>query len=233
MLGMKLLAIDTTEAACSAALYIDGAVDARHELAPRQHSALILPMMQGLLAEAGLSVSQLDGLAFARGPGSFTGVRIAAGVIQGVALGAGLPVVPVSSLLALAQRALREHDARHVLAAFDARMAEVYWLAAAADGEGHVVPLTEEVVLPPEQVTVPPGESWLGAGSGWSSYHDSLAAAAGPALAATLPQLTVAAHDVAVLGAIGLAAGQGVAAERALPVYLRDQVAAKPQRPVA
>lgn len=225
---MKLLAIDTTEAACSAALFIDGAIDGRYELAPRQHSALILPMMQALLADAGLAVAQLDGLAFARGPGSFTGVRIAAGVIQGVALGADLPVVPVSSLRALAQRALREHDAGHVLAAFDARMNEVYWLPAVAGANGLVEPLADEQVLAPGEVAVPAGDNWLGVGGGWAAYHDVLASGIGDALAGTVPDLTVHAHDVAVLGAAGLAAGAGVAAEQALPLYLRDQVAAKP-----
>jgi tRNA threonylcarbamoyladenosine biosynthesis protein TsaB len=229
---MKLLAIDTTETACSAALILDQAVTSRYEIAPRQHSALILPMMQALLAEAGLSLAQLDGLAFARGPGSFTGVRIAAGVIQGTALGADLPVVPVSSLQALAQRALREHDARHVLAAFDARMNEVYWLAGMADERGLISPLCDEQVLPPDQVSLPAGDNWLGVGSGWASYHDALAVPAGDALAGTLPALTVHAHDVALLGSAGLEAGQGVAAEWALPVYLRDQVAAKPRTPV-
>ena len=231
MPAMKLLAIDTTEAACSAALYMDGAVTARYQIAPREHSALILPMMEALLAEAGVGLAQLDGLAFARGPGSFTGVRIAAGVIQGVALGADLPVVPVSSLQALAQRALREHDARHVLAAFDARMNEVYWLAGVADAQGLVSPLSDEQVLAPEQVNLPTGDNWLGVGSGWGTYHDTLAAMAGNALAGTLPELTVHAWDVALLGAAGLEAGRGVAAELALPVYLRDQVAAKPKVP--
>jgi len=228
---MKLLAIDTTEAACSAALYLDGTVSARYEIAPRRHSALILPMLQQLLADAGLALAQLDGLAFARGPGSFTGVRIAAGVIQGVALGADLPVVPVSSLQALAQRALREHDARHVLAAFDARMNEVYWLAGVAGAQGLVSSLTDEQVLAPDQVILPAGDNWLGVGSGWGAYHDILAGLAGAALAGTLPELTVHAHDVALLGAAGLAVGQGVAAELALPVYLRDQVAVKAKVP--
>jgi tRNA threonylcarbamoyladenosine biosynthesis protein TsaB len=233
MTAMKLLAIDTTEAACSAALFNDGNVSSRYQLAPRQHSALILPMLQALLDESGLTLSELDGLAFARGPGSFTGVRIAAGVIQGVAMGAELPVVPVSSLLALAQRALREHDARHVLAAFDARMNEVYWLPAVTDAQGLMQPQAEERVIAPDAVTVPAGDNWLGVGSGWASYHDALASAAGAGLAGTLPELTVHAHDVAMLGAAGLAAGQGVAAEQALPVYLRDQVAAKPKAPIA
>lgn len=226
---MKLLAIDTTEAACSAALYIDDAVQARYQLAPRQHSQLILPMMQDLLSEAGLSLTQLDGLAFARGPGSFTGLRIAAGVIQGIAVGADLPVVAVSSLRALAQRAMREQGVQSVLAAFDARMNEVYWLAARADARGLAQPLCGEQVVAPAQVTMPAGSGWLGVGGGWDSYHDALAAVVGDALDSTLPDLSVHAWDVAVLGANGLAAGEGVAAELALPVYLRDQVASKPK----
>lgn len=226
---MKLLAIDTTEAACSAALFMDGAVSARYALAPRQHSALILPMLDELLAEAGLALGQLDGLGFARGPGSFTGLRIAAGVIQGVALGADLPVVPVSSLLALAQRGLREHAASHVLAAFDARMNEVYWLAAHAGEDGLMQAMEAEQVLRPEHVQAPAGGGWLGVGSGWAGYPDVLAAAVGEGLVATLPDLSVHAHDVALLAAAALMSGQGVPAEQALPVYLRDQVAAKPK----
>lgn len=232
MPAMKLLAIDTTEAACSAALFNDGNVISRYELAPRQHSALILPMMEALLSEAGLTLAGLDGLAFARGPGSFTGVRIAAGVIQGVAVGADLPVVPVSSLRALAQRGAREHGASRIAAAFDARMNEVYWLPCAAGNDGLVRPLAEEQVLPPGQAELPEGGPWLGVGSGWGGYAEVLGERFAAVLDGTLPQLTVHAHDVALLGAAGLAAGQGVSAELALPVYLRDQVAAKPKAPV-
>ncbi len=226
---MKLLAIDTTEAACSAALFIDDAISDRFQVAPRQHSALILPMLDDLLSAAGLALGQLDGLAFARGPGSFTGVRIAAGVIQGVALGADLPVVPVSSLLALAQRACREHRADRVLAAFDARMNEVYWLAAQAGEDGMMQPLGDEQVADPAQVAVPAGGHWLGVGGGWGAYPEPLAARAGEGLVATLPEMSVHAHDVARLGAAGLVAGAGVPAEQAVPVYLRDKVAAKPR----
>ena len=122
---MKLLAIDTSEDACSAALCVGDEILERFEIAPRRHTELILPMMDGLLKEAGLSLRGLDALAFARGPGSFTGVRIATAIVQGVALGAGLAVVPVSSLQALAQGARRVHGAGQVLSALDARMREV------------------------------------------------------------------------------------------------------------
>ena len=100
---MKLLAVETSTEACSAALYIDGIVNERFELAPKEHTKLILPMIDSLMSDAGLKPQQLDALAFSCGPGSFTGVRIATGVIQGIALGADLPVVPVSTLAAIAQ----------------------------------------------------------------------------------------------------------------------------------
>lgn len=227
-MSMRLLAIDTTEEACSAALLVDHAVAERFALAPRRHSELILPMMDGLLAEAGLRLVDLDALAFARGPGSFTGVRIAASVVQGAAFGADLPVVAVSSLQALAQGALRTHGAVAVLAALDARMAEVYWGAYRADAEGIMRPVIDEAVCAPRQVSVPPGVDWHGVGSGWASH----AAELGARCALQLPRdggALVHARDVAVLASVLFAAGEAVAAEQALPVYLRDEVAwAKP-----
>ncbi len=124
---MKLLAIETAAEACSAALLIDGEISLRYEVQPRKHSELIMSMLNSLLQEADLSPARLDGLAFGCGPGSFTGVRIAAGVAQGVALGADLPVVRVSTLAALAQGYFRQSGHTSVLPAFDARMQEVYW----------------------------------------------------------------------------------------------------------
>ncbi|VFM95033.1 MAG: tRNA threonylcarbamoyladenosine biosynthesis protein TsaB [Candidatus Kentron sp. G] len=141
---MKIFAIDTATDACSAALHLDGGCREIHELAPRRHAEILLPRIRTLLSEAALSLRDLDALAFGRGPGAFTGVRIATGVIQGLAFGADLPVVPVSSLHALAQGAWRERGEENILAAFDARMGEVYWGAYRLDATGD----NEEGTLP-------------------------------------------------------------------------------------
>jgi tRNA threonylcarbamoyladenosine biosynthesis protein TsaB len=226
---MNILAIDTAEDACSAALLVDGAVHSRFEIAPRRHSELILPMMDQLLAEAGLALRGLDAIAFGRGPGSFTGVRIAAAVAQGAAFAADRPVVPVSTLQALAARARRESGAGNVLAALDARMGEVYWSgvpAGAAEGDVRV-----EQVLSPEAVPVPGAGRWTGVGSGWRAYADVLNARLGSCLDRVDPTLRVHAHDVAVLGGELLQQGRAVAPDQAVPVYLRDEVAWKKPAP--
>jgi tRNA threonylcarbamoyladenosine biosynthesis protein TsaB len=221
---MKLLAIDTAEEACSAALLIDGQVLERFEVAPRRHSELILPMMDALLADAGMRLEELDCLAFVRGPGSFTGVRIAASVAQGAAFGADLPVVPVSSLQALAQGARRKNGARNVLSALDARMNEVYWAAWRVDAGGTMRLLGNESVCAPEQAAVPDGDDWTGVGSGWDSYAEILLARCG-----RTPQVhagaMIHAQDAASIAATLFVEGAAVPAEQALPVYLRDQVA--------
>lgn len=224
---MKLLAIDTTETACSAALLIDDVISERFEIAPRRHSDLMLPMMEDLLEEAGLRLQALDALAFARGPGSFTGVRIATSIVQGTAFGAGLPVVPVSSLQALAQGCVRRLGANQVLTALDARMREVYWGAFVAADSGLVVPKIDECVCAPEEVPVPAGEGWYGAGSGWGPYRDALAARCGEVVDAIDSDARIHAADVARLAADRYQAHGAVPAEQALPVYLRDRVAWK------
>ncbi len=224
---MKLLAIDTSTEACSAALYVDNEVAERFRIAPREHAVLILPMIEQLLGDAGLSLNRLDALAFGRGPGSFTGVRIAAGVIQGLAYGAALPVVPVSSLAALAEGVRRERQQSRVLAAFDARIGEVYWGAYQADEPGRMVLIGEEQVCPPQVVPGPAAGVWFGAGSGWRAYIDALKSRLGNRVAGFDAEYYPHAADVARLAVAGLAAGQAVDAEWALPVYLRDNVARK------
>ena len=217
---MKLLALDTATEACSAAVWVDGNVLERYELAPRRHAVLILPMIEALLAEAGLSAGQLDAIAVGRGPGAFTGVRIAVGIAQGIAFAADLPVAPVSTLAALALGAGRMTDQARIAAALDARMGEVYWGVYAVAGE-NVEPLREERVRAPEAVLAPPGQ-WFGAGSGWAAYAEALRR-----------RLTVSgwrgdcyprAGDIARLAAAPARRAAWVAAEQALPVYLRDRV---------
>ena len=228
---MKILAIDTATEGCSAALLVDQQLSSRMQVQPRKHAELILPMLDELLAEAQLSVSQLDALAFGRGPGAFTGVRIATGVIQGIAFGAELPVVPVSTLRALAQRTYDEYQHTHVLSAFDARMDEVYWGAYAAADNGLMQLIDEENVLSPAQVQCAlPGDKsvqWAGAGSGWQAYNQQLRKAVDCNLAATYPELITRAQEVVKLAAHDYEQGLAVAAEDALPVYLRNRVAWK------
>ena len=224
---MKLLAIDTSTEACSAALTIDGETIERYRLAPRQHTRLILPMIDELLSDSGLKIGDVDGVAFGRGPGAFTGLRIAAGLIQGIAFGADLPVVPVSSLAALAQGCYRETGTTRVLAALDARMQEVYWAAYGIDDSGYARLIGEEVVCAPQQVSIPDGEAWSGVGSGWEAYLSQLQRRLAGALSTWEAQRYPRARDVAVLGVAALGRGEAVSAECALPVYLRDDVAVK------
>jgi tRNA threonylcarbamoyladenosine biosynthesis protein TsaB len=224
---VKLLAIETAGDACSCAVLRDGDTYERHLTAPRRHAELILPMVRELLDEAGLALDDLDALAFGRGPGSFTGLRVAAGVIQGLAFGADLPVVPVSSLQALAQGAFRQSGSGRVLAAFDARMGEVYWGAYQADGAGLMAVRIEDCASAPNAVPVPSTGEWLGAGDGWGTYAEELAERVGAMLAGTEPERMARALDVAILARAAHARGESVPASRALPVYVRNEVARK------
>ncbi|HEX9627763.1 MAG TPA: tRNA (adenosine(37)-N6)-threonylcarbamoyltransferase complex dimerization subunit type 1 TsaB [Acidiferrobacterales bacterium] len=221
---MRLLALDTSTEACSAALTLDGRISERFLLG-RQHSSQLLAMIAELLAEAGIALKQLDALAFGRGPGAFTGLRIGTGVVQGLAFGAGLPVVPVSSLAALAQG----ESAPRVLAALDARMGQVYWGAFERDAGGLMRPAGAEGLVTPATLTPPPGR-WWGVGRGWDAYGEALRDRLGPVLEGYTPNAWPHAAQVAVLGAAGFAAGAGVPAEQALPVYLRDDVARPARR---
>jgi tRNA threonylcarbamoyladenosine biosynthesis protein TsaB len=222
---VRVLAIETSTDACSCALWVDAEVAEAYELAPRRHAELVLPMMDSLLAVAGLAPTGLDGVAFGRGPGTFTGVRIACGVAQGVAYALGLPVVPVSSLQALAQGAARERGEPQVLAALDARMQEVYWGGFCPGEDALMRPVLSEAIGPAGAVELPAAGRWLGAGPGWAVHGQTLAARLGERLVAQCPDCHPHARDVAVLGAAALARGEGVAPELALPVYLRDVVA--------
>lgn len=224
---MKLLAIDTATEACSAALSIDGEVISRYLVEPRAHSQKLLPMVDEIMAEAGIVPLQLDGLAFGRGPGSFVGLRIGTGMAQGIALGCDLPVAPVSTLAAIAHRCWREQSHSRVLAAIDARMKEVYWSGYAVAGAGEVELLLDECVSPPGAVPLPVGDGWFGAGTGWGTYAEVLAGRVGPACLAWDGELLPQAEDVLAIAAVMFARGEVVDAAAAQPIYLRDKVAEK------
>lgn len=219
---MKLLALDTATEACSAALLVDGVVSECFEIIGRGHAEWLLPMADALLGEAGLAVRDLDAIAFGRGPGGFTGLRIAAGVAQGLAAGAGLPVVPVSNLAAIATAAARESGAPHILACLDARMGEVYWAAFNWNGSAPQ-PIGDERLSKPEGVLLAEPGTWRGAGSGFAA-HPSIAKRLGERLTGVEANLLPHASDIARLAALEFAAGRSLPPARALPVYLRNDV---------
>jgi tRNA threonylcarbamoyladenosine biosynthesis protein TsaB len=224
---MKLLALDTSTEACSAALWMEGRVSERFALTPGDHGRHILGMVRDLLEEAGVALTALDALAVGRGPGGFTGVRIATSVVQGLALGADLPVVPVSSLAALAHGAYRDGRTAQVLAAIDARMNEVYWGAYRVLGEGRVEADGDERVCGADQVPVPSAGDWFGVGSAWAAYGERLAARLGSRLRGHDGDRYPRAADVAPLAVTAFHRGQALAADRVAPVYLRDDVVRK------
>ena len=232
---MRILAIDTATENCSAALLLDERLLQREQLLERGAAETILPMVEELLTEAGVRLSMLSAIAFGRGPGAFTGVRLAASVTQGLAFGAGLKVVPVSDLQALAQRVLDDAGAiDRVLVCTDARMHEVYWGCFERAADGFARPWGDERVTPPKDVSLPP--PWAarpgtasgrlaGVGSGFMAYprlREELRV--DPLLEGLLPR----AVEVARLAVREVAAGRIFSAEQALPVYLRDDVTRAP-----
>ncbi len=219
---MRVLALETSTEYCSVALWLDGAVMERCELAGQKHSELLIAMLNGLLEDAGLGIRDMDGIAFGMGPGSFTGVRIACGATQGLALGANLPVVGVCTLQALAEASGRPR----VIAALDARMGEIYH-AAYEKRDGIWVAVSEPRLCKPEDAPVVSGNDWFGAGSGFAVHGEALGrrytGQLQSANGAAVPQ----AAAVAALGVAQFAQGCGMDAAEALPLYLRDKVALK------
>ena len=232
---MKILAIDTASARCSAALWLDGQVASRAVPTARDHARLLLPMVDALLDEAGLRLRQLDALAFGRGPGSFTGVRVACSVAQGLAFGAGLGVLPVSDLRALASQALRcavPGSVQQVFACMDARMGEVYWARFTVTAERMPETAAPEYVMGPEAIPAAHAEgTMLGAGAGFAAYPQ-LAGRLGISATNCFPDLEPDAVDVAGLAAWEWAAGAVLLPpEAAQPVYLRDNVTFVKEKP--
>ncbi len=217
---MKILAFEAATHRLSVALWCDGILAEKTALVPNGGSERLLPWANELLAEAGLSLKQLDGLAFGAGPGGFTGLRLACGVTQGLAFGLDIPVVPVCTLAALA---LGAGDGR-ILTCLDARMNEAYVAAYLVSGE-----TVDEIMAPKvgagETAPLPEGEDWRGVGDGFAAYGAALRQRMGARLVAEDASLMPTATAVARLAAPVLLRGEGVPAAQALPLYVRDKVA--------
>jgi tRNA threonylcarbamoyladenosine biosynthesis protein TsaB len=209
---MRFAALETSTEWCSVALWYDGEIAAVERRAVNRHSELVLPMLEGLLGRAGTGPQDLDAVAFGAGPGAFTGLRIACGVAQGLAFARDLPVLGVSTLEAMAE----ESGASRVLACLDARMREVYY-AALEKQAGRWIEVLAVQCAPPASVRLPPGE-WIGCGNGFAAYGDL-------GVNRVLPEIHPTALAVARLAAPRLAAGEGVDAALATPLYVREKVA--------
>lgn len=219
---MNIVAIDTATEAFSVALKSGETVYSRYDVQPRMHAQLLLPALDELFAQAGIERDSLDAIAFGRGPGAFTGVRIAAAASQAISMAQDIPVAPVSTLAAIARRAWRENNAANVAVAIDARMGEVYWGTYQADASIPIRTDDERVCLP-SAVGALRGV-WSVAGTGWQTYPQELSRASG--IEAVDPKVTLPhAIDILEIGEQIIQRGDGVDAAQALPVYLRDNVA--------
>ncbi len=223
---MNLLAIDTSTDFCSVAASCGEALFSRHERAGQRQAERILDIVDQVLVEARLEFAQIHGIAYGAGPGSFTGLRIAAGVTQGLALARGLRVVGVGTLLALAEEAADGAAGGRIIACLDAHRGEVYHAAYRRAGDGW-----EEVSAPglyrPEAVPVASGEDWTGCGDGFAAYRERLGTRLGRCVSSIRPEATPTARAVLKLAIPRFAAGEAEDAAAAVPVYLRDKVALK------
>lgn len=219
---LKILAFDTSSKYCSAALWMDGEILSRRVLAEQRHSEFLLPMLQELLVQAGLELVQLDGIAFGAGPGSFTGLRIACGVAQGLAFGANLPVIGVSTLEALAQQS----GNNKVITAIDAHMGEIYhaaYVKSADDWKSASIP----TLCLPQHAPLIPGDNWVGCGSGFATYNDELRSHYGSCISHFESDFVPHAREIAQLAEHGFTNGLGVDPVNAAPIYIRNKIALK------
>ncbi len=221
---MKILALETSTEQCSAALWCEGAVETRVAQAGQRNSEVLLPMVKALLASQNLKIKDIDGIAFGAGPGSFTGLRIACGVAQGLAFGMSVPVVGISTLLAVAHAS----GAARVVCCLDARMGEVYHAAYEQDGDGWRTVHEPGLYAPQDVPPLPTSLSnagWTGCGSGFNAHRTVLEHRYGTQLDSIMDALAPYADAVAALAAREFALGHGMSAEHALPIYVRDKVA--------
>ncbi|MDB5809481.1 MAG: peptidase glycoprotease [Betaproteobacteria bacterium] len=219
---MNILALETSTELCSAALWLDGKVDAREVVAGQRNSELLLPMVDALLTANKMIPRDLDGIAFGAGPGAFTGVRIACGVAQGIAFGIDVPVAAIGTLMALAEAA----RAPRVVCCLDARMGEVYHAAyERRDGRWHE--LHAPGLYKPAAVPALPAGKWSGCGSGFAAFRDELSARYAGSIDRVIDGVAPHARDIATLAALKFERGEAIDAAEALPLYVRDKVALK------
>lgn len=221
---MKLLAIESSSEAFSVAINISGEIHQQFKLSPKNHSKKILAMVEEALEVGSIKLSQLDAIAFGAGPGSFTGVRIATSIAQGLAFAADLPVISISSLAALAQRATDKYNFKNIIVALDARMNQVYWGKYQRADDTKLVKLvdTEKISKPDNLYITDQQATWLGIGSGWH-YEATMANLLAKVIINDYPD----AEGVAKLAALQLAKDNIISPEKAMPVYLRNKVALK------
>lgn len=227
-----ILALDTSTQACSVALIIDGVLLEDFRIAPRQHNDLILPMVDQILSQADMALPQLDAIAFGRGPGSFTGLRIAAGIAQGLAYGADLPVIPVSTLAAMALQGFEETGFANWLSALDARMGEIYlggYQISRVNGKLEIACTLPERVLKPD-VLEPLETQYQAVGSGWT-YLEVLSSRLPGRPEKILQDVAPRAACIASIAEIEWLNGHSVSALHAIPTYLRDEVTWEKQPP--
>ena len=225
---MNILALETSTEACSAALLSQGLIVTRFEIAPRRHTDLILPMLEEVIAEAGISKSDIDAIAFGNGPGAFTGVRIATSIAQGLAFSLDVPVIPVSTLAAMAQQAMDLDQVNQVATALDARMNEVYFSTFEKDAEGYTKETMQAVVIPPAKVSMPKGKNWVAVGNAWEVYAAEFNDDLMQQIISVKANIYPAAGEIARIAQKTLKLGDVQSIEQALPVYIRDTVTHKP-----
>ena len=219
---MTILAIETSTEFCSVALAIDNQIVVEEKLAPRQHTELILPMVESVLNEASLSLHELDAIAYGKGPGSFTGVRLAAGVTQGLAYSASIPVIAVSSLAALALAVIDQST--NIAVATDARMGEIYHAAFANVNSADDLVRVNEVLIHPADLTLDDNSPWLAVGNGWKNYHDILARRYPELCQESLCNLLPSARHILPIAEVMYSKRQLLTAKQAMPLYLRSNV---------
>jgi len=222
----KILALDTSTNACSAALLLEGEIHERFEIAPRRHASLILPMIEDLLNEQSVRLVNLDAIAFGQGPGSFMGLRIAAGIAQGLAFGSQLSIIPISSLQALAQAAYQQTSHENILAAWDARMHAMYWGAYTLQKKS-MQPIVPDALNAPADIVLPNKKEWLLAGNAWQIYASDLSKELSNLPLDQCPEVYPTASAIALLASEKLKQGETLPPSKAQPNYLRNKVASK------